>query len=66
MPKMGAMNTTQPTPVTPAEAERQLDRLRSLIESDRYCAPEARHLIQHEAAQCLNTLGRYFGLLGES
>lgn len=46
------------------DAERELRRLAALVDSRAYTAPEAMHEIHNSAAQSLNTLARFFGLIG--
>lgn len=45
------------------DAERELRRLAALVDSRAYTAPEAMHEIHNSAAQSLNTLARFFGVV---
>jgi hypothetical protein len=58
------MPNTQPQPPTAAQVERCQERLTSLTTSFAYAAPEVGHHFQAEASECLNTIARYFGLVG--
>lgn len=56
---------TAPAAVTHLEFDQHRKHLKDLASSYAFAAPEVAHIYQAEAAESLNVIARFFGLLGE-